>query len=113
MNKNFLPLRKFFLIFACFLSSGTFALDLPIRPCSAWNTARKANLSTVVQREWAYGYLNGMSDELKVQTDEDVFHLLPSNEDIVSRLNTFCELQPESTVNQAVRALFDDIRHRQ
>jgi hypothetical protein len=88
------------------------AMDSTPRPCSGWNTARKANLSTVVQREWVYGYLMGMSDALKTQNSEDIFGLLPANEEIVLRLNTYCEQQPNSTVNQGARELFDQIRRR-
>lgn len=83
------------------------ALDATPRPCSGWNTARKANLSTVVQREWVYGYLTGMVDTLKTLQSEDVLSLLPANEEIVSRLNTYCETQPESTVNQGINELFN------
>jgi len=82
------------------------ALDATPRPCSGWNTARKANLSTVVQREWVYGYLNGMVDAFKALKSEDVLSMLPANEEIVSRLNTYCESQPESTVNQGIKELF-------
>ena len=88
------------------------ALDATPRTCTGWNTARKANLSTVVQREWVFGYLTGMSDALKALSSEDVFGLLPANEDIVARLNSYCENQPESTVNQGAQALFNQIRQR-
>jgi len=111
-NKYFLEVRTLLLCIACFFSNGTFALDLPIRPCSAWNTARKANLSTVVQREWVYGYLTGMSDALKALSSEDVFALLPPNENTVAYLNSYCENQPESSVNQGAQSLFDQIRKR-
>ncbi len=85
------------------------ALDATPRPCTGWNTARKANLSTVVQREWVYGYLTGMVDTLKTLKSEDVLSLFPANEEIVSRLNTYCESQPESTVNQGIKELFKQI----
>jgi hypothetical protein len=101
------------LIAGSFLLHGAaHAVDSAPRPCSGWNTARKANLSTVVQREWVYGYLTGMSDALKALNSEDVFGLLPANEDVVARLNAFCEKQPESTVNQGVQALINQIRLR-
>ena len=101
------------LIAGCYLSHGvTYAMDFTPRTCIGWNTARKANLSTVVQREWVFGYLTGMSDALKALSSEDVFGLLPANEDIVARLNAYCENQPESTVNQGAQALFNQIRQR-
>jgi len=101
------------LIAGSFLLYGAaYAMNFTARPCSGWNTARKANLSTVVQREWLFGYLTGMSDALKALSSEDVFGLLPANEDIVASLNTYCENQPESTVNQGAQALFNQIRQR-
>jgi hypothetical protein len=101
------------LIAGSFLLYGAaYAMNFTARPCSGWNTARKANLSTVVQREWLFGYLTGMSDALKALSSEDVFGLLPANEDIVASLNTYCENQPESTINQGAQALFNQIRQR-
>ena len=113
MKANSLKTIALILIAGSFLLHGAaHAVDSTPRPCSGWNTARKANLSTVVQREWVYGYLTGMSDALKALNSEDVFGLLPANEDVVARLNAFCEKQPESTVNQGVQALFNQIRQR-
>ena len=94
------------------LHSAVNAMDFTPRPCSGWNSARKANLSNVVQREWVNGYLTGMSDALKVLSSEDVVGSLPANEDIVASLNAYCENQPESTVNQGAQALFNQIRQR-
>jgi hypothetical protein len=113
MKAHSLKTIALILIAGSFLLHGAaHAMDSTPRPCSGWNTARKANLSTVVQREWVYGYLTGMSDALKALNSEDVFGLLPANEDVVARLNAFCEKQPESTVNQGVQALFNQIRQR-
>jgi hypothetical protein len=100
------------LYFSLALAAGCFcnlsmAMDMTARPCSGWNTARKANLSTVVQREWVYGYLSGLSDARQSQTGKDVFSLLPANEDIVSKLNAHCETHTEDSVNKAARELFD------
>ena len=80
-------------------------MDMTHRPCSGWNTARKANLSTVVQREWVYGYLSGFGEALKTHTGKDIYGLLPANEDIVSQLNNYCEAHPQDTVNNAIRLL--------
>lgn len=82
-------------------------MDMTPRACSAWNTARKANLSTVVQREWVYGYLSGFSDALKIHTGKDMYALLPANEDIVSQLNIYCEAHPQESVNKALHLLID------
>ena len=82
-------------------------MDTTPKPCSGWNTARKANLSTVVQREWVYGYLAGWRDALKTHANKDIDSLLPANEDIVSQINTYCELNPQNSVNNALRVLVD------
>lgn len=82
-------------------------MDTTPRPCSGWNTARKANLSTVVQREWVYGYLAGWRDALKTHANKDIDSLLPANEDIVSQINTYCESNPQNSVNDALRVLVD------
>jgi hypothetical protein len=50
-----------------------------------------------------------MVDAFKALKSEDVLSLLPANEEIVSRLNTYCESQPESTVNQGIKELFKQI----
>lgn len=83
-------------------------MDAIDRPCSGWNTARKANLSTVVQREWVYGYLSGLSEAFSSLEGKHSNIDLPANEEIVSQLNTYCELHPQATVNQAARRLFDE-----
>ncbi|MSQ65119.1 MAG: hypothetical protein EXR37_01995 [Limnohabitans sp.] len=87
-------------------------MDAAHRPCSAWNTARKANLSSVVQREWLYGYLSGMSDQEMTLSSKNMYELLPANEDIVVFLNNYCEQQPQSSVNQAACELFNSLRSK-
>lgn len=82
-------------------------MDTAPRPCSDWNTARKANLSTVVQREWVYGYLSGLRDAILVHAKQDIYGLLPTNENIVSLVNAHCESQPHDTVNNALKSLLD------
>jgi len=96
----------FLTLLACF-SCHVFSMDTTPRPCSGWNTARKANLSTVVQREWVYGYLAGWRDALKTHANKDIDSLLPANEDIVSQINTYCESNPQNSVNNALRVLVD------
>jgi hypothetical protein len=98
---------------AWFSCSVCFAMDMTHRPCSGWNTARKANLSTVVQREWVYGYLSGFSEALKTHAGKDIYRLLPANEDIVSQLNNYCEAHPQDTVNNAIRLLIDRLIEQQ
>jgi hypothetical protein len=97
----------FFAFMACFSCGVCFSMDMTPRPCSGWNTARKANLSTVVQREWVYGYLTGLSDTLKTHAGKDIHGLLPANEDIVSQLNNYCEIHPQDSVNKALLVLID------
>ena len=103
-NKKFAGFLAFIAWFSCGVC---FSMDMTPRPCSAWNTARKANLSTVVQREWVNGYLSGFSDALKTHTGKDIYGLLPANEDIVSQLNNYCESHPQDSVNKALHLLID------
>ena len=104
--KYLLPLMVSFCLFA----SEVHAMDTAARPCSAWNTARKANLSSVVQREWVYGYLSGLSDAAKANNGVDMYAQLPANESIVEWLNQHCEQQANSTVDAALRELFNRVR---
>jgi hypothetical protein len=94
----------------CFFATHVQAMDITPRPCEAWNTARKANLSSVVQREWAFGYLSGLSEATQAQSGHNMYALLPSNEAIVSLLNQHCEQQPSSTVDTALRQLFNQLK---
>lgn len=98
------------LIFTCLLAAQLPAMEITPRTCEAWNTARKANLSSVVQREWAFGYLSGLSEAVQTQTGQNMYVLLPSNEAIISRLNQHCEQQPNSTVDAALRQLFNQFK---
>jgi hypothetical protein len=82
------------------------------RPCQGWNTARKANLSTVVQREWVYGYLAGLSEAHRLNTGQDMAQQLPNTEAIVSHMNQFCESHPEASVVQGALDLFTQIKQR-
>jgi hypothetical protein len=61
------------LVFASVVASMAWAEALPSRSCEAWNTARKANLSTAVQREWLFGYVNGWRDAQLAQTGQDIY----------------------------------------
>ena len=94
----------------CVFTSEVQAMDAPFRPCTDWNTARKANLSSVVQREWAYGYLSGLSDAYKLQHGTDIYSLLPTHEAILAVLNQYCEQHPQATVDAALRDLFYQLR---
>ena len=87
----------------------SFSMAMTVKPCSEWNISRKANLSTVVQREWLYGYLSGWSEALKLQTGQDIYRFLPVSEEIVSRLNSYCELHPQNSVNDAALELFNRV----
>lgn len=94
-------------VIAYFVCSMSFATTMVEKTCSDWNTSRKANLSTVVQREWVYGYLSGLRDMLKLKTGQEISALLPANEEIVSQLNQFCEAHPQDSVNKAAIELFN------
>ena len=83
----------------CLFASEVHAMDTAARPCSAWNTARKANLSSVVQR-----------DAAKANNGVDMYAQLPANESIVEWLNQHCEQQANSTVDAALRELFNRVR---
>jgi hypothetical protein len=96
-----------FLAFIGCFSCHVFSMETTPRPCSDWNTARKANLSTVVQREWVYGYLSGLRDAILAHAKQDIYGLLPTNENIVSLVNAHCESQPHDTVNNALKSLLD------
>ncbi|MFM7698871.1 MAG: hypothetical protein ACKO5X_09565 [Limnohabitans sp.] len=87
----------------------SFSMDTMPKSCSGWNTARKANLSTVVQREWVFGYISGLRDALLTHSNKEIYGLLPANENIVLFVNAYCESQPQSTVNDAVRHLIDGL----
>lgn len=84
-------------------------MAMTVKPCSEWNISRKANLSTVVQREWLHGYLSGLSEALKMQTGQDIYRYLPVSEEIVSRVNNFCESRPQNSVNDAALGLFNQV----
>ena len=75
------------------------------RTCEAWNTARKANLSSAVQREWLFGYLNGWRDAQLALNGQDMFQTMPSVEILIEKANAFCEQTPSAPVTQALRPL--------
>jgi hypothetical protein len=97
----------------CLLAGDLQAMDLSARPCSAWNTARKANLSSVVQREWVFGYLSGLSDAAQNQSGQHMYAALPANEAIVAHIHQHCEQQPDSSVDAAAREVFERSRNSQ
>ena len=73
--------------------------------CDARNPARKANLSTAVQREWLFGYVNGWRDAQLAFAGKDVFETMPALEVLIEKTNAFCEQQPEAKVNQVLARL--------
>jgi hypothetical protein len=81
------------------------AQNLQSRTCEAWNTARKANLSTAVQREWLFGYVNGWRDAQLAFAGKDVFETMPALEVLIEKTNAFCEQQPDAKVNQVLAGL--------
>ena len=84
---------------------GTHAQALQARTCEAWNTARKANLSSAVQREWLFGYLNGWRDAQLAQNGQDIFQTMPAVETLIEKANAFCEQDSGAQVNQVIRLL--------
>ncbi len=84
---------------------GASAQALQARTCEAWNTARKANLSSAVQREWLFGYLNGWRDAQLASNGPDIFQTMPSVESLIEKANAFCEQEPGAQVNKAISAL--------
>jgi hypothetical protein len=86
---------------------GAHAQALQARSCDAWNTARKANLSSAVQREWLFGYLNGWRDAQLAQKGQDIFQTLPAVESLIEKANAFCEAHPTAVVNQSISALLN------
>jgi hypothetical protein len=93
------------LVLASVVASMAWAEALPSRNCEAWNTARKANLSTAVQREWLFGYVNGWRDAQLVQTGQDIYQTMPSVEVLLEKTNAYCEAQPQANVGQSVTKL--------
>jgi hypothetical protein len=93
------------LLLASMLASTAMAEALPSRSCESWNTARKANLSTAVQREWLFGYVNGWRDAQLAQTGQDIYQTMPSVEVLLDKTNAYCEAQPQSNVGQSVTKL--------
>lgn len=81
------------------------AQALQARTCEAWNTARKANLSSAVQREWLFGYVNGWRDAQLAQTGQDLFQTMPAVETLIEKANVFCEREPGASVNEVMRVL--------
>ena len=81
---------------------GAQAQALQARTCEAWNTARKANLSSAVQREWLFGYVNGWRDAQLAQNGPDIFQTMPAVETLIEKANAFCEHEPDAKVNQAI-----------
>lgn len=100
-------MSKLAVVSVCFVCSMSGATTIVEKSCSDWNISRKANLSTVVQREWVYGYLSGLRDMLKLKTGQEFTALLPANEVIVSQLNQYCESHPQDSVNKAAIELFN------
>ncbi len=86
---------------------GAQAQALQARTCDAWNTARKANLSSAVQREWLFGYLNGWRDAQLALNGTDVFQTLPAVEILIEKTNGFCEKDPAAAVNQVMGKLIN------
>jgi hypothetical protein len=97
--------RLLALVLASVVASMAWAEALPSRNCEAWNTARKANLSTAVQREWLFGYVNGWRDAQLVQTGQDIYQTMPSVEVLLEKTNAYCEAQPQANVGQSVTKL--------
>lgn len=98
------------LLMTCVLAMSAYPLGLHAqalqpRTCDAWNTARKANLSSAVQREWLFGYLNGWRDAQLAFKGTDVFQSLPAVEVLIDRANVFCESNPQSAVDQSITAV--------
>jgi hypothetical protein len=92
-------------VLASLLLTTAWAEPLPSRSCEAWNTARKANLSTAVQREWLFGYVNGWRDAQLAQTGQDIYPTMPSVEVLLEKTNAYCEAQPQGNVGQSVTPL--------
>ena len=111
MRFRFTPLGLVVCVMLLAIEPLAFA-QAPDRPCEGWNTARKANLSTVVQREWVYGYLAGLSEAHRLHTGQDIAVRLPNTEAIVSHMNQFCESHPNASVVQAAQDLFAQIKQR-
>ncbi len=84
---------------------GAQAQALQARTCDAWNTARKANLSSAVQREWLFGYVNGWRDAQLAQNGQDIFQTMPAVETLIEKANVFCEREPGASVNEVMRVL--------
>jgi hypothetical protein len=97
--------RLLALVLASVVANMAWAEALPSRSCEAWNTARKANLSTAVQREWLFGYVNGWRDAQLVQTGQDIYQTMPSVEVLLEKTNAYCEAQPQANVGQSVTKL--------
>lgn len=93
------------LLLASMVANMAWAEALPSRSCEAWNTARKANLSTAVQREWLFGYVNGWRDAQLAQTGQDIYQTMPSVEVLLEKTNAYCEAQPQGNVGQSVTPL--------
>lgn len=93
------------LVLTSVVASMAWAEALPSRSCEAWNTARKANLSTAVQREWLFGYVNGWRDAQLAQTGQDIYQTMPSVEVLLEKTNAYCEAQPQANVGQSVTKL--------
>ncbi|NDC61191.1 MAG: hypothetical protein EBZ60_04135 [Betaproteobacteria bacterium] len=93
------------LLWAVMATPSLQAEQLPARQCQAWNTARKANLSTAVQREWLFGYVNGYRDAQLAASGKDLFETIPALEVLIEKTNAFCEQQPDAKVSQAMAGL--------
>jgi hypothetical protein len=100
---NSLRARLFVLSALC--ASLAHADNIQTRTCETWNTARKANLSTAVQREWLFGYVNGWRDAQLAQTGQDLFQAMPSLEVLIEKTNVFCEAQPQANVGKSINLL--------
>jgi hypothetical protein len=87
---------------ALFCPPSASAQALQARTCEAWNTARKANLSSAIQREWLFGYLNGWRDAHMASNSADIFLTMPAVESLIEKANAFCEQEPGSQVNQII-----------
>ncbi len=88
---------------------GLHAQSLTPRTCEAWNTARKANLSSAVQREWLFGYLNGWRDAQLASQGPDVFQTMPAVEVLIEKANVFCEANPQALVAQTIAAILQTV----
>lgn len=94
-----------------FFSTPLMSQPSQMRSCQDWNTARKANLSSAVQREWLFGYVNGWRDAQQFDTGKSDQAPLKT-EDIIEQTNVFCESHPEKNANESLKKMLQDNQKR-